>query len=98
MKGRILIDYVLPLVLPTVLYVAYQVWRVRHAGAAGRVAPVLRGAPWGWLAAGGLALAAATLGAVALFSGAPPGAVYRPAHVEHGRVAPGRYAPPPARQ
>ena len=61
MRGRILIDYVLPLVLPTLFYVAYQVWRARHAGAAGRVSPALRGAPWGWLAATGLALAAATL-------------------------------------
>ncbi len=98
MKGRILLDYVLPLILPTVLYVAVQVWRARHAGAAGRLSPVLRTAPWGRLAVAGVALAAAALGAVAVMGGAAPGQRYVPAHVQDGEVAPGSYGVPPARK
>ncbi len=98
MKGRILIDYVLPLILPTLLYVAVQVWRSRGGGVAASVSPVLRGAPWVWLAASGLVLGVASLGAVAIFSGAPPGARYVPAHVEDGDVAPGGYVTSPARK
>jgi Family of unknown function (DUF6111) len=97
-KGRILIDYVLPLILPTLLYVAVQLWRRSHAGAGANVSPVLRTAPWGRLAAVGLLLAAASLSAVALFGGAPPGKRYVLAHVEDGAVAPGSYVTLPARK
>jgi hypothetical protein len=40
-----------------------------------------------------LVLMIASLVLLAHFSGAPPGSVYTPAHVENGRLVPGREAP-----
>lgn len=87
---RILIEYVLPLVLPSVLYVIW--WQVsgRRTAAAGGTPSLLREGPWFWLVLAGLALTAAVLIAVALTHGAGPGGTYIPPRLEDGRVVPGR--------
>lgn len=91
---RILVTYVLPLVLPAALYFLW-LWsaRSRARAGAGEAKPAAwwEEAPWHWLALAGVALLAATLFALALTSGAPPGKVYTPPHVEDGQVVPGRY-------
>lgn len=86
---RILLTYVVPLVLPAV---AWYVWN-RLSGP-GR--PGWSAAPWPALGASGVALLAATLGALALLTGAGPGEVYAPAQFIDGEVAPGTHKAPAA--
>jgi hypothetical protein len=44
----------------------------------------------GWLALGALLLTILSLVLLAHFSGAPPDSTYVPAHIENGRLIPGR--------
>ena len=46
-----------------------------------------------WLTASALVLIIASLLLLAHFSGAPPGSIYEPAHVENGVLVPGREIP-----
>lgn len=87
---RILIEYVLPLVLPSVLYVVW--WQVygRRAAAVGGTPALLREGPWFWLILAGLGLAAAALIVGALVGGDAPGGTYIAPRLEDGRVVPGR--------
>lgn len=87
--SRILLQYVLPLLLPTVLYLLWW-WTVGHrrARAAGKPAGLARG-PWFWLILGGCGLLAAVLVHTALTSGQTMDGQYVPPHVEDGRIVPG---------
>jgi len=78
---RILLTYIVPLLLPAVLYF---IWL--------RLAPVTqpREVPWSWLAGAGVLLVAIVLAGLALLGGTPDG-VYEPAHLEDGKVVPGRF-------
>lgn len=87
---RILIEYVLPLLLPSLLYVAWWNLYGRRAAAAGGTPALLREGPWFWLILAGLGLAAAALIAGALMGGSEPGGTYIPPRLEDGRVIPGR--------
>lgn len=88
---RILLTVVLPLVLPTLVYIAYvalvEARRVR-AAEEGRPAPWWATAPWPWLVGIGVLLLGASLGSMALTGGGRPGEVYVPAHMEDGRLVP----------
>ena len=81
-----LAEIVLPLVLPTLLYLAY----VEYARRRGAEAPPV---PWAWLGIAGGVLLAVTFGALALFGGAPPSDVYQPPKLINGTVQPGEFAP-----
>jgi hypothetical protein len=90
---RELLTLVVPLVLPTALYLAW-IGLVRSR----RLAPVpaWRGLPWAWLAATGVALTAVVLFVVTVHFGTPvPGGAYVPPHLENGRVVPGHFKPAP---
>ena len=78
---RILLQYLLPLLLPFLVYLAYV------ALTRGR-ASWLEDAPWLYLAAAGVALMAASLLTWGLMSGAPADHVYVPPRFEDGRVIP----------
>jgi hypothetical protein len=86
--GRAIITIVVPLLLPTILYVG---WRVA----------IRRGlnlpSTWMWLALSGLALASLALVAVSVDFGEPRNGVYVPPHLEGGEVVPGHVAPAPQR-
>jgi ABC-type phosphate transport system auxiliary subunit len=87
---RVALTILLPLLLPTILYVLW-------AAAAGRRQPVGtsalgQGVPWLWLAAGGIILAAIMLIIVNVGVGAPEG-TYVPPHVVDGQVVPGHVLP-----
>lgn len=87
---------VLPLVLPTLVYLAW-IWvegRRRARSAAGEPLRWWMRVPWVWTLCAGVALMAVSLTALALFGGAEPGATYQPAVFEDGRVVPGRLNPP----
>ncbi len=87
---RIVVEYVLPLLLPSIAYVAWWNLYGRRAAAAGGTPALLREGPWFWLFLAGLVLASAALIAGALVGGDTPGGTYVPPHLDHGRVVPGR--------
>jgi len=85
--GRVLITIIVPLLLPTAVYVVWRLIIGRGTNFS---------ATWIWLAAGGLALAALTLIAVSIDFGAPSQGVYVPPHRdESGAVVPGHMQPQP---
>jgi len=83
---RVFLTIVLPLMLPTALYVLWTVGAGRfHAASA--PAP-WRELPWGWLALAGAVLAFAILATVVELGGTRNG-VYVPPHLENGAIVPG---------
>ncbi|UEM04641.1 DUF6111 family protein [Skermanella rosea] len=91
---RKLLLVVLPLMLPTLVYMAYMLVERRRAGASGgAVQPWWVGAPWTPLIVGGVALAGLTLVTVALTGGSDTTATYHPARLIDGRVVEGETTP-----
>jgi len=89
---RAFLTIVLPLLLPTVLYLLWAI-AMRRAEAAG-VSDVLRGLPWPWLGAAGVALLMAVLLLVALgFGRSADTAHYVPPHTIDGKIVPGHVQP-----
>jgi Family of unknown function (DUF6111) len=91
---RIFFEILLPLVLPTALYVAW-VSIVQSPSQAAR----LRWAalPWAWLAgAGALLLVLMLVVVITGFGTSQPG-VYVPPHWQNGRIIPGHVEPKPGR-
>jgi hypothetical protein len=81
--ARLIIQYLLPLLLPFLLYLGYaSLTREKRAG-------WLDDLPWIPLSIAGLVLLAATLTTWSLLSGAAPDTVYVPPHMEDGRIVPG---------
>jgi hypothetical protein len=85
---RILLHYVLPFVLPFLVYTAY-VFLLR-----GRTPGWLGDTPWMALAIAGVVLSAVSLATWGLVTGSPPGETYLPPRFEDGRVVPGRTVEP----
>lgn len=85
MVGRLLF-HLIPLLAPFALYGAYLWWVKRMQ--AGH--PGWREAPWAWLTIAGFLLAAASFVVYGLITGEPVGGIYEPAHVEDGKLVPGR--------
>lgn len=96
---RALISYVLPLLLPTVLYILYMAWVRQRAQRGGNAPPGWQEGPVFWAVLGGLLLVVGVL--ITLFvtdgqSGIDK--IYHPARSENGMVMPGRFrhaSPPP---
>jgi hypothetical protein len=91
---RKLLTVVLPLMLPTLIYMTYMMVGRRKAAASG-AAPVRwwDGAPWTWLITGGVLLAAVVLVTVALTGGFDTSGAYHPAHLIDGKVIEGETTP-----
>lgn len=88
---RIVLTYLLPLILPTALYLTWLTLRAKRAEAQGGTAPPPK-VPWVWLAAAGLALAMLVAAGTALMGEGRPGDVYRAPYVDDsGKVVPGRF-------
>jgi hypothetical protein len=81
--GRILLQYLLPLLLPFLVYLAYV------ALARGAAGGWLAGMSWPHLAGAGVLLMALGLIAWSLLSGAPTEEAYVPPHLEDGEIVPG---------
>jgi hypothetical protein len=79
---RVLLQYLLPLLLPFLVYLAYI------ALARGCAPGWLSEAPWPHLAIAGLVLLAISLFTWSLMSGAPTDQVYIPPRLEDGKVIP----------
>ncbi|MEQ8964184.1 MAG: hypothetical protein RID91_00030 [Azospirillaceae bacterium] len=84
----------IPLIAPTVAYLAYA-WVQARRRAAGSGAPPgwWQEGPWLWLFAAGVGLLAIVLGIWAVQSGEPAGSVYIPPSFEDGEILPGHHEP-----
>jgi hypothetical protein len=88
--GRILLQIVLPILLPTALYALWLVAERRRVEAGGTGKPPLWAeAPWMWLLALGVCFAALLMMALSLFGGDSTKGVYVAPHVENGEIVPG---------
>ena len=89
---RILLQYLLPLVLPTALYIGYMMWARRRALASGQTLPAWSKGPVFWFLLAGLLLIGISLLSLFLLGGDDGmGRLYIPTHVEDGRVVPGHF-------
>ena len=89
---RVFLTIVLPLVLPTAIYVGWLALLHRSAGGE----PVrLSALPFVWLAAAGVLLLALVLVIVTVHFGEPAAGLYVPPRYEGGRVLPPELQPVP---
>jgi hypothetical protein len=87
---RVLLTIVLPLLLPTALYLLW-VTTLRPAQQNG--ATLWTALPWLWLAGAGVALLAIVLFVVTVHFGAPQEGVYVPPRWQNGHIVPGHIEP-----
>ncbi len=88
---RILIEYLLPIFLPTALWLSWLAWTRRRARLGGRPGPDWQAVPWSWLLAAGLVLAMLIAVGGTMIAGYGTGR-YHPAAVDdHGHIVPGRF-------
>ncbi len=88
---RILLNYLLPIILPFVIYgvwLAFARYKAKTAGAEG--APEWRDAPWTWLVIASAGLVAASFVVLALQGGSSPGETYIPPRYLEGEIVPAR--------
>jgi hypothetical protein len=88
---RVFLTIVLPVLLPTALYLLWAM----SVGRAGPDTPAAawRALPWTWLAVSGVALAMVVLGVVVETGGTRDGTYVAP-HVVNGRIVPGHVVAP----
>ncbi|MFN4089538.1 MAG: DUF6111 family protein [Alphaproteobacteria bacterium] len=82
---RIIIQIVVPLVLPTVAYLLWARYAGRHS------IDELRRGPWLWLIAAGVVLVAISAGLWIALEEQPPGSTYVPPRFEDGQLVPGHF-------
>jgi peptidoglycan/LPS O-acetylase OafA/YrhL len=83
---RVLVEVVLPFLLPFLAFVAWRLLVTRGRGLLDQI-------PWYALTVLGLVLVVASLVSLATLPGVDPDVVYEPPHVEGGKVVPGRFVP-----
>ena len=88
---RVLLTIILPLLLPTAVYVS---WIAFASWSASREKVRLSALPLVWLAFAGVALLAIVLITVTVHFGEPVGGRYVPPRYEDGRVIPPHVEPP----
>lgn len=87
--SRFIVQYVLPLLLPTLVFVGWLVLTRKPGETRAETMARLQGGPWYWLVVAGFVLMAAGFMYLGLSHDNPPGSVYAPPRVENGRVVPG---------
>ena len=88
---RILIEYIVPVLLPTGLWILWLAWGRHRARLGGQAQPAWNAVPWSWLLAVGLALAMLIATGGTMIRGYGTGR-YHPAVVdEHGHIVPGGF-------
>ncbi|MCK5445227.1 MAG: hypothetical protein KAI73_06350 [Rhodospirillaceae bacterium] len=94
---RMVFSYVLPLVLPTILYFVWMSWVRRKVEAARRrgedAEHMQLKTPWIRLLLAGVMLMAVGLAVLATVSGAPPSATYQSPRFEDGKIKPAEMIP-----
>jgi hypothetical protein len=86
---RFLIQYILPLFLPLLLYLGFL--RLASGTAPGWI----NRTPWIPLLGAGVVLLGISLIAWGALEGADPASTYVPPRLEDGRIVPGTFVPPP---
>ena len=96
---RVLLEYVVPIVLPSLLYLAWLAYENRRVanGGEGTVRRWQEG-PWAWLFAAGVAIAVAGTFVLALWRSSGIEGHYVPPRVEDGRIVPGHMEPVPPKR
>jgi hypothetical protein len=91
---RALLEYIVPIVLPSLLYLAWLAYENRRVaeGGEGTLRRWQEG-PWVWLFAAGVAIAVAGSLLLALWRGYGTEGRYVPPRVEDGRIVPGHVEP-----
>lgn len=90
--SRVLIQYLLPLLGPLVLYLLYMSFARRRAGKRGDDLPVIERSHVFWSIVAGFVLMMAGFATLALTSGEKPGAgEYQAPRMEDGRVVPPKF-------
>ena len=87
---RILLTYILPLILPAVLYVLWVSVSRKFGSSPERQ---LRDGPWFWIIIMGFALMSGALVTWGVTDGEAPGGKYEAPRFEDGRVVPGQVTP-----
>ena len=94
---RILFTYVLPLVLPTILYFTWMGWVRRKISAMQRAGESIDHikikTPWIRLILAGVILMTIGLVTIAFVGGAPANSDYTPPRMENGEIIPGEMTP-----
>lgn len=89
---RILLEYLLPVLLPFAFYFAWRTFAVWQAEATGAEPPDITKGTWFWLTLIAFLLLAASLTYTALTGGTPPGkGVYHPPRLEGDKIIPGHF-------
>jgi hypothetical protein len=91
---RVFLTIVLPLLLPTTLYL---LWVSTFGAEHGRKTMRWSAVPWVWLAGAGVVLLAIVLFVVTVHFGAPQPGVYVPPRWEGDHIVPGHIEPRPGR-
>ena len=93
---RLLLELVLPALIPALIYLGYLRVEQRRAAARGQdeALPWWAETPWIPLAGAGVLLAAIVLSVIVLRSGDAIHGVYIPAHLENGALVPGHVEHP----
>jgi hypothetical protein len=86
---RVFVTIILPLILPTLLYLLYVFVLRREADPQQSAAATAGSLPWVWLGVAGAVLMLVTFFTVAQLDRAPPGSSYQPARVIDGVIQPG---------
>ena len=86
--SRILLQYVLPLLLPAAVFLVWVLLTRKRSGSKQTAMERLQQGPWYWLVVAGFALMAAGLAYVGLTQGTKPGGSYKAPHYEGGRIVP----------
>lgn len=87
---RIVFTYIVPLLLPSAIYLAWGWYRTRYVAAHDGEPPKLERGPWTLLFFLGALLTLASFAATGLLQGSDAGSIYTPSHLENGKVVPGR--------
>jgi len=82
--------YIIPLVLPLTIYLAWAWFRISYVKKHGGEAPKIEQGPWPLLLLLGAILMLALMATTALLRGADSDATYTPPRYEDGRVIPGQ--------
>ena len=88
---RIFLTYVLPILLPSLLYVGWLFWRGAKAGP-DQARPDFADVPWSWLIGIGVAFALIIAVGTSLMGEGDVGKTYVPPHLdEKGNIVPGQF-------
>lgn len=96
---RILITYIIPLALPTIMFFIWSAWarkrlKAKHATDEEAQEAFEISTPWFRLIIMGVVLMAVGLILSVLFSPKnPPDSIYKAPYIENGRIVPGQYGP-----